>query len=68
LGYFNYFYNLFKKINKNSFNFIFIASQRGHLSVVTLLIQANASVNIKDDYGRTALYYGKSSLIKQSTV
>ena len=40
----------------------------GHSSAVTSLIQANASVNIKNKLGRTALYYGKSSLIKLSTV
>jgi hypothetical protein len=41
---------------------------RGHSSVVTSLIQANASVNIRNNAGRTALYYGKSSLIKLTTV
>jgi hypothetical protein len=40
----------------------------GHSSAVTSLIQANASVNIRNNGGGTALSHGKSSLIKLSTV
>jgi ankyrin repeat protein len=33
-------------------------------TIVTLLIQANASVNIQDMNGKTAFFYGNSILIQ----
>jgi hypothetical protein len=45
--------------NLNILNrFIQLASERGHSSVVTLLIQAFAGVNIRDNNGYTALIEG----------
>lgn len=34
-----------------------IASYQGHLDVVKILLQAHASVNLRDEEGDTALHY-----------
>ena len=44
------------------------AASRGYADIVSMLVDAGASVNIKDKYGKTALSYatqrGHQSIIK----
>ena len=46
---------------------LFIASQEGHLSIVTALIEAGAAVNQATDRGNTPLYIAAAEATHQSS-